>query len=226
MKVILFGASGMVGQGALRECLLSSEVDAVLSIGRRAEAAAHPKLQQLAHADFTDFEPLASAVTGVDASLWCLGQSSAGMSEADYTRVTHDFVVAAAKVLLRQNPTMRFVFVSGGGTDSTETSRTMWARVKGKAENALRAMPFQAVHCFRPGIIQPLHGIRSRTSSYRIMYAVLAPLFPVLRLAAGNHVLTTERLGRALLRAGLHGAPKPILDPVDINALADAAQDD
>jgi uncharacterized protein YbjT (DUF2867 family) len=223
MKVVLFGASGMVGQGALRECLLSPEVNAVLTIGRRAEGPTHAKLRQLAHADFTDFEPLASELTGFDACLWCLGQSSSGMSEADYTRVTHDYAVAAARVLLRQNPTMRFVFVSGAGTDETGKSRSMWSRVKGKAENALRAMPFQAVHCFRPGVIQPLQGIRSRTPSYRMLYAVLAPLFPVVRLVAGKHVLTTERLGLALLRAGLHGAPKPILDPVDINALADAS---
>ncbi len=220
MKVILFGATGMVGQGALRECLLDPEVTGVLSVVRRASGRTDAKLTELVHPDFYDFTSAAKDFTGYDACFFCLGVTSAGLNEAQYTRVTHDIAVAAASVLVKASPSLTFVFVSGAGSDSTGTSRTMWARVKGKAENALLAMPFKAVYVFRPAMIQPLHGITSRTTSYRILYALLWPLVPVMRALFPKYVSTTEKVGRAMLNAAKKGAPKRVLENADFNALA------
>lgn len=232
MKVILFGASGMVGQGVLRECLLDPAVEAVLSIGRGASGQQHAKLRELIHVDFTDFAPIADQLTDYDAGFFCLGVSSAGMKEADYRRVSYDFTLAAAQVLARQNPAMTFIYVSGQGTDSTEKGRTMWARVKGATENALLKLPFKAAYMFRPGVIQPLHGIKSKTRVYRIMYAVMTPVLPVLRALFPKHVITTEQVGRAMInlvrmggrgdptRAAADSAPKTLLENQDIAALA------
>ena len=181
MKVILFGATGMIGQAVLRECIADPGVARVLTVGRSASAAHSPKVQQLVHKDFLDFTAVAADMTGYDACFWCLGVTSAGMSEADYTRVTHDYTVAAASVLAKANPGMTFVFVSGQGTDSSEAGRIMWARVKGRAENAVLKLPFKAAYCVRPAFIQPMHGITSRTRLYRLAYAVTTPLFPLLR---------------------------------------------
>src|SRR5262249_37810113 len=150
---------------------------------------------------------------------FCLGVTSAGMSEEDYTRVTYGIVMAAAKTLLEQSPDATFIFVSGMGTDSTEKSKTMWARVKGKAENAVLAMPFKAVYCFRPAFIQPLHGIRSKTTLYNAAYVVIWPFVPLLRLFFRKHMTTTERVGKAMLRVAREGAPKKVLENVDIDAL-------
>jgi uncharacterized protein YbjT (DUF2867 family) len=224
MKVILFGATGMVGQGVLRECLLSRDVESVLTIGRSATGQRHPKLREVTHTDFTDFTALERELSGYDACFFCLGVSSAGMSEADYTRVTYDFTMAAALVLARLSPAMTFIYVSGAGTDSTERGRTMWARVKGRTENALLKLPFKAAYMFRPAVIQPLHGIVSRTKLYRIFYAVMGPLFPVLKALFPGTVTTTERIGRAMINAAKRGAPKPVLDTRGINALAAEAQ--
>lgn len=220
MKVILFGATGMVGQGVLRECLLSPDVQSVLTIGRNASGQQHPKLREVTHTDFTNFAPLERELAGYDACFFCLGVSSAGMIEADYSRVTYDFTVAAASALARLNPGMTFIYVSCAGTDSTERGRTMWARVKGKTENSLLKLPFKAAYMFRPAAIQPLHGIVSRTKLYRAFYAVMGPLFPLLNVLLPGTVTTTEKIGRAMINAVKHGAPKSVLETRDINALA------
>jgi uncharacterized protein YbjT (DUF2867 family) len=220
MKVIVFGATGMVGQGALRECLLDSGVERVLTVGRSATGQKHDKLRELVHANLTDYTQAAAELEGYDACFFCLGISSAGMSEADYRRVTVDIAVAAASTLVAKSPEMTFVFVSGAGSDATGKSRTMWARVKGEAENAILALPFRGKYVFRPAFIRPMHGITSRTRSYRMLYAVLRPVFPVVAAITPRNVTTTERVGRAMLNVARSGWPKPVLENADINAAA------
>lgn len=220
MKIILFGATGMVGQGVLRECLLDPEVEHVLAVGRRATGVRHEKLREIVREDLTDLTSVERELAGFDACFFCLGVSSAGMTEEAYTRVTYDFTMAAARVLARLNPGMTFVYVSGAGTDSTERGRSMWARVKGRTENALLKLPFKATHLFRPAFIQPMHGIVSRTRLYRVLYAVIEPLYPVLRVLFPGYVTTTEKVGRAMLRVAKQGAPRAVLENADINALA------
>lgn len=220
MKVILFGATGMVGQGVLRECLLAPEVERVLTVGRSATGQQHEKLRELVHKDLSDFSTVEESLSGYDACFFCLGVSSAGLSEQDYRRVTYDFAMAAARTLVKLNPGMTFVFVSGAGTDSTGQGRTMWARVKGETENALLQLPFKAAYMFRPAFIQPLHGVKSRTRLYRALYAVMGPLYPVWKALLPKYVTTSEQVGRAMLHAARHGAPKRVLENADINALA------
>jgi uncharacterized protein YbjT (DUF2867 family) len=222
MRVILFGATGMVGQGVLRECLQDPDVELVQTVGRKAGGVNDRKVREVVHADLWHYEAIESDLKGFDACFFCLGVTSAGMNETDYTRVTHDIAVAAGSMLSRLNPGMTFVFVSGVGADSSERGRTMWARVKGKTENALMRLPFKGVYVFRPGFIQPLHGIQSRTSVYRVLYAVLSPLMPLIRSALPNQVLTTEDIGRAMLKVVRRGAPKRVLQPPDIRVLLNA----
>jgi uncharacterized protein YbjT (DUF2867 family) len=222
MKVILFGATGMIGQGVLRECLLDPGVDRVLTMGRKATGEAHEKVRELARGDLFDLGPVAGDLSGYDACFFCLGASAAGMTEAEYRRLTYDLTLSAARLLAERNPGMTFLYVSGAGTDSGGKGRAMWARVKGETENALLALPFKAAYMLRPGIIRPLHGITSRTPLYRAAYAVLGPLFPLVKALAPGQVLTTESLGRAMLEIAAHGAPKPLLEARDLNALADA----
>jgi uncharacterized protein YbjT (DUF2867 family) len=224
MKVILFGATGMIGQGVLRECLLDPDVDRVLAIVRRATGQAHEKLHELVHADFSDYSAVESELAGYDACCYCLGVSSAGMSEPDYTRVTYDFTLAAAEVLARQSPGMTFIYVSGAGTDSTEQGRSMWARVKGRTENALLRLPFRSTYLFRPAFVQPLGGIVSRTPLYRAVYAVLGPLYPVWRAVIPGYVTTTEAVGKAMLEVAKRGAATPVLENSTINALGRSEQ--
>jgi len=212
MQVLLLGASGMVGQGVLRECLLDPRVDKVLSLGRSKTGQQHPKLEE---ADIRDLDSLDLAA--YDACFFCLGVSSAGMSEDDYRRVTYDLTLDVARKIA--TPRMTFIYVSGAGTDSTERGRTMWARVKGATENALLALPFKAAYMFRPALIQPLHGIRSRTTSYRVFYAITRPLLPVLKRMLPKYVTTTEQVGRAMINVAANGAPKTILESEDINRL-------
>jgi uncharacterized protein YbjT (DUF2867 family) len=207
----------MVGQGVLRECLLAPDVEAVLAIGRTATGQQHAKFREIVHADLTSYAAIEAELAGHGACFFCLGVSAAGMSEADYTRVTYDVTLAAAEVLARLSPAMTFIYVSGEGTDSTEKKRAMWARVKGRTENALLKLPLTAV-MFRPGLIRPLHGIRSKTRLYRIGYTVMWPMFPLLGLL--GLLTTTERVGRAMLRVAREGAPRPILANHDINQLA------
>lgn len=218
MNVILFGATGMVGQGVLRECLLAPDVERVVAIVRGPTGEKHAKLREILHKDFLDFSAIEPELTGLDACFFCLGVSSAGLTEESYRRVTYDMTMAAAQTLLKLNPGMTFIYVSGAGTDSTERGRSMWARVKGETENALLRMPFKAAYMFRPGFIQPMHGIVSKTKLYRAFYAVTGPIFPLLRRFP-KYVTTTEQLGRAMLEVVRHGFPKPILEGVDINSL-------
>jgi uncharacterized protein YbjT (DUF2867 family) len=220
MKVILLGATGMVGQGVLRECLLDPGVERVLAVGRSASGVRHEKLRELVTSDLFDLSPHAADLAGHDACFFCLGISSAGMSEPDYRRVTKDLTLAVAGLLARLDPSMTFVYVSGEGTDSSERGRAMWARVKGETENALLRLPFAAAYMFRPGFIQPLHGITSRTRLYRALYAFLSPLFPVWNAVLPDHVTTTERLGRAMLAVVKRGALRRVVATRDINELA------
>jgi uncharacterized protein YbjT (DUF2867 family) len=216
MKVILFGSTGMVGQGVLRECLADPDVTEVVAVLRAATGQQHPKLREIEHADFTDFSGLQdfSGPQNGDACFWCLGVSSNGMSEADYARVTFDFTMAAAKVLVR--PTMTFIFVSGAGAQGN----SMWARVKRRTEDALFALPFKAVYVFRPGMIQPLHGIRSRTRLYNVLYPLIYPLMLVTKVVAPGFVTNTERVGQAMLRVARNGFAKKVLENSDINVAA------
>jgi uncharacterized protein YbjT (DUF2867 family) len=218
MNVVIFGSTGMVGQGVLRECLLAPDVQKVLSIVRSATGQRHEKLHELIHEDFWDFSDVAPELSGFDACFFCLGVTSSGMKEDDYRRMTYGITMAAAQTLVKQNPNMTFVFVSGAGTDSTEHGRVMWARVKGETENALLRLPFKAAYMFRPGGIQPLHGITSKTKSYRVLYALMKPLLPLLTLFP-KYMTTTEKLGRAMLQVARHGYSKQILESVDINSI-------
>jgi uncharacterized protein YbjT (DUF2867 family) len=220
MKVVVFGASGMVGQGVLRECLLDPEIEGVLGIGRSATGQQHEKLREIQHGDLLDLSSIERELTGLDACFFCLGTSAAGMSEADYARVNYQMPLAVARTLVRIDPAMTFIYVSGAGTDSSEKGRSMWARVKGKTENALLALPFKAAYMFRPGYIQPKHGIRSKTGWYRLFYSSLGWLYPVIKALAPTMATTTEQLGRAMITAAKRGAPKRVLEGRDINALA------
>jgi uncharacterized protein YbjT (DUF2867 family) len=219
MKVLLFGATGMIGQGVLRECLLDPRIAEVRSILRTPSGVTHPKLKEILHRDFFDYSTIEDQLTGLDACFFCLGVSSAGMSEADYRRLTYDLTLAAATALSRLNPAMTFSYISGAGADSSEKGRIMWARVKGQIENALLRLPFKAVYLFRPGAIRPLHGITSRTPLYRILYRMLGPFLPLLKAVSPDSLTTTEQLGRAMIHAGLEGAPKAVLEMGYINRL-------
>jgi len=219
VRVILFGATGMVGQGALRECLLDPGVMEVLVIGRSATRQQHPKLREVIHDDLFDLSSIAAQLAGYDACLFCLGVTSAGMSEADYTLVTHDLTLSVARTLAQLNPSMTFLYISGAGTDSSEHGRSMWARVKGRTENDLLRERFKAAYMLRPGYIQPMHGIKSKTPLYRAIYPIVAPLYPVLKVLAPKFVTTTEDLGRAMVTIAKSGAPKSVLEVPDINAL-------
>jgi len=220
MNVVIFGATGMVGQGVLRECLLDGGVERVLAVGRRPTGRRHDKLRELVHENLLDTSNIEGELAGFDTCFFCLGVSSMGMSEEDYTRVTHDITMAVAETLVRRNPGMTFVFVSGAGTDGTECGGSMWARVKGRTENALLRLSFKSAYMFRPAFIQPMHGIVSRTATYRALYAVMGPLTPLLRALLPAHVTTTEKVGRAMLAVARRGASKVVLENRDINALA------
>jgi uncharacterized protein YbjT (DUF2867 family) len=220
MRVLLFGATGMIGQGVLRECLLDPSIDAVQTVGRRATGKQHPKLRELVHRDLWHYQSIKGALSGFDACFFCLGVSSAGMRKEEYRRITYGITVAAAETLCRVNPAMTFVYVSGAGTDSSGQGRSAWARVKGQTENALLRLPFKAAYMFRPGLIQPLDGIRSKTRVYRFLYGLAAPIMPILRKLFPNFVLTTEQVGRAMIAAGREGAPQRVLESRDIRALA------
>lgn len=223
MNVILFGGTGMIGRGVLRECLRDDSVDRVLAIGRTPLGVSHPKLRELVQDDPSDLSALAAELPGYDACFFCLGVSSVGMKEEAYRRVTYELTLAVARPLAAANPALTFVYVSGEGTDSTEQGRSMWARVKGKTENDLLKLPFQAF-VFRPGIVQPVRGIPSKTRLYRTLYTVTAPLFPVLRRIAPNLITTTEALGRAMIAVAEPGADTStrILRSQDINRLGEA----
>jgi uncharacterized protein YbjT (DUF2867 family) len=219
MNVILFGATGMIGQGVLRECLLEQEVQRVQTVGRSPTGVSHPKLREIVHGDLWDYSAIEADLAGFDACFFCLGVSAAGMPEAAYERVTYGITMAAAEALAKLNPQMTFVYVSGAGTDSSERGRAMWARVKGKTENALLRLPFHAAYMFRPGLIQPVHGVQSKTAWYRFFYTAARPLLPLLRRAFPAQILTTEEMGQAMLAVARWGAPKAVLESKDIRAV-------
>jgi uncharacterized protein YbjT (DUF2867 family) len=222
MKVLIFGATGMIGQGVLRECLLDPDIEAVQTIGRSATGVHDPKLREIVQPDLFHYSTIEDRLKGFDACFFCLGVSSAGMSEQQYETLTYTLTLAAAETLSRLNPAMTFVYVSGTGTDSSEKGRTMWARVKGKTENAILRLPFRAAYMFRPGIIQPVHGARSRTTAYRVGYALASPLLPLLRLLFPRYILTTEEIGRAMIHVARRGAPKKVLESWDIQECANS----
>jgi uncharacterized protein YbjT (DUF2867 family) len=220
MNVLLFGATGMVGQGVLRECLLDPGVDRVETIGRSATGVKDAKLNEIVHPDLWQYTGLEDQLSGFDACFFCLGVSSMGMSEEEYERVTFGITLSAANALASLNPPLTFVYVSGLGTDSSEQGKTRWARVKGKTENALLRLPFGAAYMFRPGFIEPVHGAVSRSRVTRTFYTVMKPALPLLRRVFPNHILTTEQIGRAMLAAVRQGYPKRVLESRDIRTLA------
>ncbi|WP_372669561.1 epimerase [Amycolatopsis kentuckyensis] len=208
MRVVLFGATGMVGQGALRECLLDERVEAVLAIGRSPLGVTHPKLTERVEEDLFALEP----ITGYDVCLFCLGVSSVGMAPAEYERITYELTLSVARKLPEGTT---FGYVSGQGTDSTERGRVRWARVKGATENALAKLPLRTF-AVRPGYIQPMHGITSKTTLYRTLYRVAMPLYPLLRRLFPRFVTTNEEVGRAMLEVAENGYEKPVLENTDI----------
>jgi uncharacterized protein YbjT (DUF2867 family) len=220
MKVVIFGASGMVGQGVLRECLSDGSLAAVVAVGRSPCSLKHPKLTEIPHDDMSDLGPIADRLEGIDACFFCLGVSAAGMREDAYRRITYDMTIHVAETLLARNPDIVFCYISGAGTDSTGAGRTMWARVKGATENRLLEMPFSAAYMFRPGYIQPLKGVRSKTRLYQAMYTVLAPFYPLWKTLAPNLVTTTEKVGQAMIRVARDGYPRAVIETRDINHLA------
>jgi uncharacterized protein YbjT (DUF2867 family) len=219
VKVILFGATGMVGQGVLRECLLDPGIESVLAVGRSPLRTHAPKLREIVHGDFTDYSDIEPQLTGYDACFFCLGVSSIGMEEERYRHLTYDITLAAAKTLSRLNPQMVFVYVTGRSTDSTEQGPLMWARVKGKTENDLLKLPFKAAYMFRPAGIQPLHGIRSKTAWVQAIYVGTAPLLSLLNRVAPKYMTTTEQVGRAMIKVAREGYPRAVLESEDINRL-------
>ena len=219
IKAIITGATGMVGEGVLHECLLHPDIESVLVINRRPCNIQHPKLKEIIHENFFDFSAIEDQLSGYNACFFCLGISSVGMKEDKYSKVTYDLTLGFATTLAKLNPEMIFCYVSGAGTDSTEKGKMMWARVKGKTENDLMKLPFKKAYMFRPGVIVPLHGIKSRTPLYRIPYMLMAPLLPLLEAAFPKYVTTTERLGRAMIHVAKQGAAKAVLESSDINAV-------
>jgi uncharacterized protein YbjT (DUF2867 family) len=214
MKVLLFGATGMVGQGVLLECLRDERVEQVLAVGRTATGRQHAKLREIVRPDLFDLDDVRDDLAGNDACFFCLGVSATGMREADYRRITYDLTLSVARHL----GDVTFCYVSGQGT--REQGRLMWARVKGATENALLALPLRAV-MFRPGFIQPMDGVTSKTRLYATVYRWTGPLLPLLRRVFPRFVTTTRAVGRAMIAVAADGSPKPILETRDINALGE-----
>jgi uncharacterized protein YbjT (DUF2867 family) len=223
MRVVIFGATGMIGAGVLLECLDDSRVESVLAVGRSPTGRKHAKLRELVHSDFLNYGAIRDELVANDACFFCLGVSSAGMSEEAYGRVTYGFTIAAAEVMAAAHPGMTFCFISGAGADSTEKGRFMWARVKGRTENQLLRMPLN-VFVFRPGFIQPMRGVRSRTRLYDVLYRLFGPLIPALRRLLPRYVTTSEILGRAMINVAANGYPKRILEAEDINEAGGTAR--
>ena len=220
MNILLFGATGMLGQGLLRECLAAADVASVTTLGRTPTGVKHPKLRDLTAPDLTALSD--ELLRGpFDACFFVIGVTSSGLDEAAYTRLTFDLTLAVATPLARLNPGMTFVYGSGAGADSSETtSRTMWARVRGRTENALFKLPFKCVCAIRPGIIQPLHGAQSKTTAYRVFYKLMSPLLPLARWLAPHTVLSTEIIGQAMLNIARRGTANTVLETGDIWATA------
>jgi uncharacterized protein YbjT (DUF2867 family) len=216
MNVLLYGATGMVGQGALRECLRDAQVKQIVTIGRRPTGMTHEKVREIVQDDVADLAPLASDLASFDACFFCLGASALGMTEEQYSRVTYDLTLSVAQQLVQANPVMTFVYVSGQGTDSSEEGRMMWARVKGRTENALLRLGFGGAYMFRPGLILPMDEIRSATWWYNAAYAVIKPLYPLLRRLSPRMMTTTQQMGRAMISVAREGYTSPVLEMRDI----------
>ncbi len=219
MNVLILGATGMVGQGVLRECLRDEKVTSVLAIVRQSGGLNHPKLRELLLADFFDVSAVTPHLSGLDACFYCLGVSSFRMKEPEYRRITFDLTLMWARAVLAASPEVTFEYVSGQGTDSSEHGSVMWARVKGETENALLHLGFRAAYMFRPGVIIPLDGIQSKTPAYRVLYSILRPLLPLLNRMFPNQVTDTTRLAKAMIRAATNGALKSVLETTDITRI-------
>jgi uncharacterized protein YbjT (DUF2867 family) len=219
-KVVITGATGMVGKGVLLECLDSESIDSVLVINRRPIETEHPKLKEIVQKDFYDLSSIEDQLKGYDACFFCLGVSAYRMSEENYKKITYDLTLHFANTLLKLNPEMTFCYVSGQGTDGSEKGRIMWARVKGMTENAILAMPFKKSYMFRPGFIQPLRGIKSSTKMYNTIYTIINPFMPVLKLLFPKSITNTDRVGKAMINSVTIGYHKKHLDNKDINQLA------
>jgi uncharacterized protein YbjT (DUF2867 family) len=220
MRFLIFGATGMLGQGALRECLLDPEIEEVQTVGRSATGVRSSKLRDSVQPDMFHYSGIEAELRGFDACFFCLGVSSVGVFEQQYENLTYSLTLAAAETLARLNPSISFVYVSGAGTDSSEKGRANWARVKGKTESVILRLPFKAAYMFRPGIILRPHGARSKTTAYRVGYALTKPVIPLLRRFFPRYVLTTEEIGRAMLNVAKRGSPKKILKSWDIGDCA------
>lgn len=216
MRAILFGGTGMIGQAVLRELLSRAEVTHVLAVGRTPLEKKDPKLGELLRKDLFDYGDVGDAFVGFDAVFFCLGVSSGGMSEAEYRKVSLELPLAAARAICAKSPQATFCFISGAGTDSSEKGKTMWARVKGEAENRLQEVGFKAVYSFRPGFIYPMDGETSKTPSYRLMYAVTKPFFPLF-WGFTKWVTTTRSLSYAMVEVAKHGHSKKILENADLD---------
>jgi uncharacterized protein YbjT (DUF2867 family) len=219
-KVIITGATGMVGKGILLECLDHAEISEVLVIGRKSVGIDHPKLKELIHKDFTKFDDVRNQLSGYDGCFFSLGISASGLNEDQYKRITYYFTLSLAKTLFEITPKMTFNYVSGVGTDSSEKGRMMWARVKGKTENDLLKMGFKQAFMFRPGAIIPLRGIKSATKSYQFMYDYFMWLVKLIKAISPNSVVTTTQIGSAMINSMLIGYEKKVLEPKDIIILS------
>ena len=219
IKAIIFGSTGMLGQAVLLECIQNTEVESILVINRQASnISSHPKLKEIIRKDFFDLSGLTNELTGYNTCFFCLGVSSAGMKENEYHKITYDLTLYIAKTLLAINKEMTFCYISGAGTDSSEKGKIMWARVKGKTENALLSLPFKKAYMFRPAFIQPMKGIRSRTKSYNVLYSVFKPFYFILKHFDGI-VTNTEVFGKAMILTVLNGYDKNVLENKDINKI-------
>ncbi|MCY7340051.1 MAG: hypothetical protein LH465_08920 [Sphingomonas bacterium] len=221
MKVLIFGATGMVGLGVLRECLIDPIVSEIVTVGRSASGMSGAKLTEIIRRDLFDIDEVVDGLRGFDACFFCLGVTSVGMSETNYSRLTHDLTLRIATPLAAVNPDMTFIYVSGTATDSSERGSSMWARVKGRTENALLALPFKAAFMFRPGFIQPRHGVTSKTSWYRLLYKLSAPIVGIAERIAPHFITSTDRVGRAMIAIAQHGFDKGLLENADINRAAE-----
>jgi uncharacterized protein YbjT (DUF2867 family) len=220
MEILIFGATGMVGQAVLRECLEASDVGRVVAVGRQTTGVVHERLSEILAPDLTHLEAHRDRLAPFDACFFCLGVSSVGMNEADYSRITYDLTMSVAQLLVRENPQLTFVYVSGAGTDSTATGKRMWARVKGRTENALIALGFKGAYMFRPGVIQPMHAVRSKTTAYRLAYVLAKPLFGIIRTFWPRSIVTSEEVGRAMLGVARRGYARAILEVTDLQEAA------
>ena len=220
IKAIITGATGMVGKGVLLECLDDPRITSVLVINRQSVDINHPKLTEIIHKDFLDLSPVKDQLAGYDACFFCLGISAAGMSEEAYTRITYDMTLHMAKTLKGLNKDLIFCYVSGTGTDSSEKGRMMWARVKGKTENDLLKMGFKDAYMFRPGFIQPMKGIKSKTRLYQTMYNIFSPFYPLLKRLFPKYITNTSLVGKAMIEVATTGSDRTYFENKDINEIA------